>query len=55
MVIWYILWPFGTFYGYLVYFSRFGILRHEQSGNPEAYNGGIMQDPISMESGVLFN
>jgi hypothetical protein len=28
------LWPFGTFYGYLVYFSRFGILRQDKSGNP---------------------
>jgi hypothetical protein len=33
MAIWCILWPFGTFcsnfgkfYGYLVYFSRFGML-----------------------------
>jgi hypothetical protein len=23
---WYILWPFGTFCGHLVYFSRFGML-----------------------------
>jgi hypothetical protein len=23
--IWYILWPFGIFYGCLVYFSRFGM------------------------------
>jgi hypothetical protein len=45
---WYILWPFGlhilrlfwyfcgnfgAFYG-LVYFSRFGMLHHEKSGNP---------------------
>jgi hypothetical protein len=28
------LWPFGTFNGYLVYFPRFGMLYHEQSGNP---------------------
>jgi hypothetical protein len=32
--IWYILLPFGTFYGYLVYFSRFGMLYQEKSGNP---------------------
>jgi hypothetical protein len=25
---------FGTFNGYLVYFSRFGMLCHEKSGNP---------------------
>jgi hypothetical protein len=47
MVIWSILWPFGLFYGHLVYFmgilvyfmdigifSRFGILYQKQSGNP---------------------
>jgi hypothetical protein len=35
------LWPFGIysklfgiFYGYLVYFSRFGMLYQEKSGNP---------------------
>jgi hypothetical protein len=32
--VWYILWPFGIFYGYLVYFSRFGTLYQEKSGNP---------------------
>jgi hypothetical protein len=32
--IWYILWPFGIFYGYLVYFLRFGLLHQEKSGNP---------------------
>jgi hypothetical protein len=32
--IYYILWPFGTFYGCLVYFSRFGMLYKEKSGNP---------------------
>jgi hypothetical protein len=48
--IWYILWPFGTFCGQLVYvvairyfygymylwyiFYRFGILYQEKSGNP---------------------
>jgi hypothetical protein len=29
-----ILWPFGIFFGYFVYFSRFGMLYHEKSGNP---------------------
>jgi hypothetical protein len=24
--VWYMLWPFGLLFGYLVYFSRFGIL-----------------------------
>jgi hypothetical protein len=32
--IWDILWPFGTFCGHLVYFSRFGMLYQEKSGNP---------------------
>jgi hypothetical protein len=32
--IWYILWPFGIFYGHLVYFSHFGLLYYEKSGNP---------------------
>jgi hypothetical protein len=38
---WYILWPFGLFFGHLVYFvviwyisPRFGMLYHEKSGNP---------------------
>jgi hypothetical protein len=31
MDIWYIFWPFGILYGYLVYF---GILFQEKSGNP---------------------
>jgi hypothetical protein len=31
----YILWPFGTLYGYLVdIFSRFGMLCQKKSGNP---------------------
>jgi hypothetical protein len=41
MAIWYILWPFGIFYGHLVYFMvicyifpRFGMLYQEKSGNP---------------------
>jgi hypothetical protein len=28
------LWPLGIFVGHLVYFSRFGILQQEKSGNP---------------------
>jgi hypothetical protein len=40
MVIWYILWPFGIFYGHLVYFSpRFGTLNRENSGNPDRVPG----------------
>jgi hypothetical protein len=31
---WFILWPFGTFSGHLVYFFRFGMLCREISGNP---------------------
>jgi hypothetical protein len=33
-VICYILWTFGIVCGNLVYFSRFGILYQEKSGNP---------------------
>jgi hypothetical protein len=33
-VIGYILWPFGTICGYSVYFSHFGMLYREKSGNP---------------------
>jgi hypothetical protein len=29
-----ILRPFGIFYGHLEYFSRFGVLYEEKSGNP---------------------
>jgi hypothetical protein len=32
--IWYTLWPFGIFIGDLIYFSRFGMLYQEKSGNP---------------------
>jgi hypothetical protein len=31
---WYILWTLRTLSGYLVYFSRFGMLQREKSGNP---------------------
>jgi hypothetical protein len=34
MAIWYIWWPLGMFGGLLVYFSRFGMLYREKSGNP---------------------
>jgi hypothetical protein len=33
-VICYILWTFGIVRGNLVYFSRFGIMYQEKSGNP---------------------
>jgi hypothetical protein len=33
-VLCYILWTFGIVSGNLVYFSRFGILYREKSGNP---------------------
>jgi polyferredoxin len=33
------LCPFGTFYGNLVYFSRFGMLYRDKSGNPGRENG----------------
>jgi hypothetical protein len=35
MTIWYILWPFGIFCVHLVYFSGFGIMYQEKSGNPD--------------------
>jgi hypothetical protein len=35
--IWDILWPFGTFCVYLVYFSGFGNMHQEKSGNPGMY------------------
>jgi hypothetical protein len=34
VVILHILLPFGVFYGYLVYFPRFGMFYQEKSGNP---------------------
>jgi hypothetical protein len=34
VAIWSNLWPFGIFYGYLVCFSRFGMLYPVKSGNP---------------------
>jgi hypothetical protein len=33
IVIWYIIWLFGILYGYLVYFSGFGMLYQDKSGN----------------------
>jgi hypothetical protein len=36
-VFYYILWTFGRVRGNLVYFSRFGILYQEKSGNPVEY------------------
>jgi hypothetical protein len=38
MAKWYTLWPFGTIFGHLVYFSRFGMLYREKSGNPVLRN-----------------
>jgi hypothetical protein len=32
--IWVFWWPFGVFYGRFVYFSGFGMLYREKSGNP---------------------
>jgi hypothetical protein len=31
---WYILWPYGIFFVF-VYFSHFGLLYQEKSGNPD--------------------
>jgi hypothetical protein len=41
--IWYIVWPFGIFYGYLVYFSRFGMLYQEKSGNTGQQTTSLLQ------------
>jgi hypothetical protein len=41
VVIWSILWSFGIFYGELVYYSSFGILHQEMSGNPVLCNGDL--------------
>jgi hypothetical protein len=38
-VIWYILWPFGIFYVFLVYFFHFGMMYQEKSGNPSLDQG----------------
>jgi hypothetical protein len=43
--IWYYLWPLGTFYAHLVYFSCFGILYQEKSGN-----SGAMEDSFQLPS-----
>jgi hypothetical protein len=36
---WHILWTFGLFYWHMVYFSRFGMLCQEKSGNPDFGDG----------------
>jgi hypothetical protein len=49
VVIWYMLWPFGTFmvvwyiYGRLLYYSRFGKLHQEKSGKPAGLSAGQFQ------------
>jgi hypothetical protein len=42
MAIWSILRPFGIMYVYLVYFSRFGILYQEKSGNPDLFDDNVL-------------
>jgi hypothetical protein len=42
IAFWYILWPFGIFYGYLVHFSRFGMLCQEKSGSPGSKTGNTI-------------
>jgi hypothetical protein len=41
IAIGYICWLFGIFVGYWVYFSRFGILHQEKSGNPDLHLCGF--------------
>jgi hypothetical protein len=43
MDIWSILYLFGIFCGYLEYFSRFGMLYQEKSGNPGTKRGLLQQ------------
>jgi hypothetical protein len=42
---WYILCHFGIIYGHLVYFSSFGIIYHEKSGNP-GYDSHVDLDSV---------
>jgi hypothetical protein len=51
--IWNILWPFGIFYGNLVYFPRFGILSQEKSGNLETTTQSL-QKLHSKTSDIIF-
>jgi hypothetical protein len=41
----YILWTFGIVCGNLFYFSRFGILYQEKSGNPVSYDNISVTQP----------
>jgi hypothetical protein len=41
LAICHISWPFGIFYGHLVYFSQFGMLFQEKSGNPPLVEGFV--------------
>jgi hypothetical protein len=59
--IYYNLWPFGIFDGYLVYSSRFGMLYQEKYGNPGriysykytiAYAQFKTQEPKSYDFGI---
>jgi hypothetical protein len=52
--IWYILWSFGIFYGYLEYFSRFGKLYQEKSGNPDRWDEGYYGFEMEIEIGFGF-
>jgi hypothetical protein len=61
MAIWYILWPFGIFYGHLVIlvfywyiFSRFGILFHEVSGNPGFKKASLLLNGILKRDDFIF-
>jgi hypothetical protein len=55
MGIWSILLPFGIFYGYLVYFPRFGMLYQEKSGNPVDFVNFFGRQLRSLFSDVSFN
>jgi hypothetical protein len=44
-----ILWPSGIFCGHWVYFSGFGMLYREKSGNPELLHSSKNQCTLQQE------
>jgi hypothetical protein len=40
--MWYISWPFGTFFRHFNIFSRFGMFYQEKSGNPSSPSGVLL-------------
>jgi hypothetical protein len=63
---WYILWPFGIFYGHVEFliaiwyilcsiFPRFGMLQQQKSGNPGFYLEGRSTNPEFRMNGLCFD